>query len=246
MPNLVIDIGNTQAKLAVFDGEQLLRFEQAVNVTDAMADELISQYNVDKVIVSSVRKDEELNLGHIDSKKIYRFNRHMVKNINNHYRTPDTLGIDRLAAVAGAAACYAGQNSLIIDAGTCITYDGIDTNNNYYGGSISPGLRMRFKAMHDYTAGLPMIEPVVEFDKTFGDDTASAMRSGVQNGIKYEVTGFVQQYFANSPSLNVLLTGGDANFLDTVLKSSIFAPYIKIEPYLVLKGLNAVIQQHND
>jgi len=146
----------------------------------------------------------------------------------------------------GAHCLYPDTDNLVIDAGTCVTYDGVDAGGNYYGGSISPGLNMRFEAMHNYTSALPLVSADQEFEKPFGDDTASAMLSGVQNGLKYELTGFIESYRGSRPNLNILLTGGDGIFFDTLLKNSIFAPYIKNEPYLVLKGLNAAIQQHND
>jgi type III pantothenate kinase len=100
--------------------------------------------------------------------------------------------------------------------------------------------------MHNYTSALPLVNADENFSREFGDDTESAMQSGVQNGIKYELTGFINSYKSNRPAMNMILTGGDGIFFDTLLKNSIFAPYIKNEPYLVLKGLNAAIQQHND
>jgi type III pantothenate kinase len=105
---------------------------------------------------------------------------------------------------------------------------------------------MRYKAMHAFTAGLPLVEKNDQADIEYGDDTTSAMRSGVQTGVKYEVLGFIDNYARQNPQLNIILTGGDGIFLYTLLKNSIFAPYIKNEPYLVLKGLNAAIQEHND
>jgi len=146
----------------------------------------------------------------------------------------------------GAANLYPGKGSLVIDAGTCITYDFVDAKANYFGGSISPGLNMRYKALNNYTAGLPLIEQDSAFDDAYGKDTSGAMRSGVQNGIKYELTGFIESYTKEEKDINIVLTGGDSIFFDTLLKNSIFAPYIKNEPHLVLKGLNAAIQKHND
>jgi type III pantothenate kinase len=135
---------------------------------------------------------------------------------------------------------------LVIDAGTAITYDWIDAGGNYFGGSISPGLNMRYKALNYYTGKLPLIGADGQFNSNYGSDTTLAIRSGVQNGIKYELTGFIESYQKNEPELNIILTGGDSIFFDTLLKNSIFAPYIKNEPYLVLKGLNAAIQHNND
>lgn len=246
MPNLVIDIGNTQTKLAVFNEQELVWFGYQEVMDADEINNIIFRYQAGKVIVSSVKKDREWQQQISRQSKLYLFNYQMAKSVHNHYRTPQTLGLDRLAAVAGAADIYPGQASLVIDAGTCITYDYIDAGKNYAGGSISPGLSMRYKAMHNYTDGLPLVCKDENFDRNFGDDTTSAMVSGVQNGIKYEVEGFINSYQKQQPNLNIILTGGDGVFLDTLLKNSIFAPYIKIEPYLVLRGLNAVIKEHND
>ncbi|WCT12818.1 type III pantothenate kinase [Mucilaginibacter jinjuensis] len=246
MPNLVIDIGNTQTKLAVFNDQEMVWFGHQ-EITDAEAiNNIIAKHGIEKVIASSVKKDQDWQQQLSKQSKLYLFNYQMAKSVHNHYRTPQTLGLDRLAAVAGAADMYPGTASLVIDAGTCITYDYIDAGKNYAGGSISPGLNMRYEAMHNYTDGLPLVSKDETFNRNFGDDTTSAMVSGTQNGIKYEVEGFIDSYQKQQPNLNIILTGGDGVFLDTLLKNSIFAPYIKIEPYLVLRGLNAVIKEHND
>ena len=134
----------------------------------------------------------------------------------------------------------------MIGGGTCITYDWIDAAGNYFGGSISPGLNMRYKALNYYTDGLPLINADENFDRGYGNDTVSAIRSGVQNGIKYELMGFIESYKKAGDELNIVLSGGDSIFFDTLLKNSIFAPCVKIEPLLVLKGLNAVLYIDND
>jgi type III pantothenate kinase len=247
MTNLVIDIGNTLTKVAVFKFDELLMVEQFEHVDAGWLDELLNKYKASRAIISSVKKRVEpwqTGLG-IKLPLVY-FNNLMTSGIQNHYLTPDTLGTDRLAAVIGASHMYPGKNSLVIAGGTCITYDYVDSDRNYFGGSISPGLNMRYKAVNNYTAGLPLINADADFIAGYGSNTETAIRSGVQNGIKYELTGFIESYKANNPQLNIVLSGGDSIFFDTLLKNSIFAPYIKIEPYLVLKGLNAAIQKHND
>ena len=245
---MVIDIGNTFTKVAFFDDDNLL-FTNHYNLVDtALVDELLNQYHVDSVIISSVKKDKEqwqLALG--QKTKLTHFSAAMATGIRNHYLTPGTLGLDRLAAVIGAQRLFAGSNNLVIDGGTCITYDHVDHAGNYFGGSITPGLSMRYSALNYFTAGLPLVDMEEGFDKPNGEDTITSIRSGVQNGIKYELTGCIESYIKKDRQLNVILTGGDCYFFDTLLKNSIFAPYIKIEPYLVLKGLNAAIQQqYND
>ena len=247
MANLVIDIGNTYTKVAVFKHDELIRFDQFVTVDINTINTIIEQHQIDKAIISSVKKEnEDWRLTLEEKIEVNYFNVTMTAGVINQYKTPQTLGVDRLAAVIGAKKMYPGKSSLVIDAGTCITYDFIDADGNYFGGSISPGLNMRYKALNYYTGALPLINADDAFDNTYGDDTASAMLSGVQNGIKYELTGFIESYRNKEPELNIILSGGDSNFFDTLLKNSIFAPYIKNEPYLVLKGLNAAIQYNND
>src|SRR5690606_709080 len=161
----------------------------------------------------------------------------------NHYKTPQTLGLDRFAGVIGAAALYPEQNSLVIDAGTCITYDRIDKNRNYDGGGISPGLSMRFQAMHELTEKLPLIAPDLHFMEKIGTDTRSSLLAGAQQGLINEALGFINDYELRFEALQIILCGGDFKFFDTRLKNSIFAHSVKVEPHLVLIGLNEVIHQ---
>jgi type III pantothenate kinase len=247
MARLVIDIGNTLVKLAVFNNSVLVEAGHYSTVDDSLLQQLFAKHQITQAIFSSVKKESEVWLSHLGQQlNLIRFERSMANSIHNHYLTPHTLGLDRLAAVMGARHLYPQSNNLVIDAGTCITYDGIDAGANYYGGSISPGLNMRYKALQHYTAGLPLVTADAKFDNWYGNDTTTAIKSGVQNGVLYEVEGFIQKYIQQGTHPNIILTGGDSVFLDTVLKNSIFAGYIKTEPHLVLIGLNAAIQEHND
>jgi type III pantothenate kinase len=247
MAQLVIDIGNTLIKAAIFDGYELVEVQYYDEVTHVELQVLLSKYPVKRAIISTVRGAAETWFGILEQQvKVLLFNRSMAQGIQNHYSTPQTLGLDRLAGVLGARHLFSADDNLVIDAGTCITYDGIDAQANYYGGSISPGLNMRYKALQHYTAILPLVEADPDFSGYYGDNTINAIRSGVQNGLLYEIEGFIESYQKKARHLNIILTGGDSVFLDTVLKNSIFAGYIKLEPYLVLKGMNAAIQEHND
>jgi type III pantothenate kinase len=247
MANLVIDIGNTLIKVAVFRQDELLQFEQYQAVEESVLPGLISKYDIDRAIISSVRNEKEAWRDAIGTKiEVKNFGSEMAVGIINHYKTPETLGPDRLAAVIGAHKLYPAENNLVIGAGTAITYDYVDAEGNYFGGSISPGLNMRYKALNYYTGALPLLAADAEFDENYGSDTAGAIRSGVQNGIKYELDGFIGSYQQETKRMNIILTGGDSIFFDTLLKNSIFATCIKNEPYLVLKGLNAVIRLNND
>lgn len=247
MANLVIDIGNTYTKIAVFEQDELLITERLDNGFDAaLISGYLTKYPINKALISSVKSETPAWQEDLHTKvPLQLFKAHMVTSINNHYRTPQTLGADRLAGVVGAHYLYPDKDNLVIDGGTCITYDAVDADGNYFGGSISPGLNMRYNALSYYTASLPHLSADAGFTGSYGDDTKTAIMSGVQNGIKFELTGFIESYSVNKHKLNIILTGGDNVFFDTLLKNSIFAPYIKNEPHLVLKGLNAAIE-HND
>lgn len=247
MLNLAVDIGNTFTKIGVFKNDDLIEAKQYDQVEVSDIEETLIKYNIAGVIISTVKtEDEDWQTLLADKFKVLKFNSSVKAGINNHYKTPLTLGADRLAAVIGAHHLNPTQNNIIIGGGTCITYDFVDAGANYFGGSISPGLNMRYKAVNYYTAALPLLNAEEYFKATYGNDTASAIRSGIQNGIKYELQGFINEYIKQGAGYNIILHGGDSIFFDTLLKNSIFAPYIKIEPYLVLKGLNAAIQKHND
>jgi len=245
--NLVVDIGNTYTKLAVFKEGKIV-FKNNYQAVDMPAvDKLLSEYAIGSAIISSVKPGkEEWALQLAEKISLKYFSVDMARGIVSHYLTPATLGTDRLAAVAGAKYLYPGKASLVISGGTCITYDSIDAGGNYFGGSISPGLKMRYKALHDFTAGLPLVIADAGFEGSYGSNTLGAIQSGVQNGIRYELEGFIKSYKAAGTELNILLTGGDGIFFDTLLKNSIFAPCIKIEPDLVLEGLHAAIHDNND
>ena len=247
MANLVIDIGNTSTKVAVFEQDELVFTERYQNPDYKTIEAILAKHHIGKAIIATVKKGNEgWETVLKERTRLIYFNAEMTTGINNLYLTPKTLGLDRLAGVIGANHLYPRKNNLVIDGGTCIKYDYVDADANYSGGSISPGLNMRYKALNEYTGALPLLNEDANFSGTIGKDTAGAIRSGVQNGIKYELTGFIESYKTGINELNIILTGGDSIFFDTLLKNSIFAPCIKIEPYLVLKGLNAAIQKHND
>ncbi|MDR1864532.1 MAG: type III pantothenate kinase [Bacteroidales bacterium] len=156
--------------------------------------------------------------------------------VRNLYRTPDTLGKDRLAAVVGAYSLYPGKNVLVIDAGTALTFDFLDDTGNYRGGNISPGLQMRFRALHDYTQGLPLLEPERD-GRLMGDSTHSAIILGIQNGIVFEMKHYICHFKEHDPEMIVVMTGGDINFFADRLETVIFA-----EPNLVHIGLEKIVK----
>jgi type III pantothenate kinase len=163
----------------------------------------------------------------------------------NTYSTTNTLGIDRMVLASGAVLKYPNQNRLVIDAGTCITYDFIDDNDNYLGGAISPGIRLRFESLHNYTAKLPLLtleslkvqDSELEKIPFIGNSTFESINSGVINGVINEIEGFISQYEAVYPKFIIILTGGDAEFLAKRLKNTIFA-----NSNFLLESLNQTFQ----
>ena len=239
--HLVIDIGNTSAKIAVFSQEEMINVVRSSNQSLEGLDELCQQYPIKKGIwasVISISKDIQQQLQQLPF-PMTEFTYQTPIPVRNLYKTPQTLGVDRLAAVIAAYTQKPHHPALVIDAGTCITYDFIDEFGQYQGGNISPGMEMRFKALHEFTSKLPKIQASGETPH-YGNTTETAIRSGVIRGIEHEISGYIQQLKKNYPSLLVFLTGGNEFSFDTNLKSGIFA-----DGFLVLKGLNRILD-YND
>ena len=236
--NLIIDIGNTFAKLAVFSQGEMIKMLRCSNQSLEEVEALCLQYPIRQGILSSVIALNDTireQLGSL-SFPILEFTYQTPIPIRNLYETPQTLGMDRLAAVIAAYTQQPNHPALIIDAGTCITYDFIDEQGQYHGGNISPGMDMRFKALHAFTAKLPLIGAQGQTPE-YGTSTETAIRSGVIRGIEHEIYGYIQLLKKNYPSLLVFLTGGNEFSFDTNLKSGIFA-----DGFLVLKGLNRILE----
>ena len=201
-------------------------------------EEILSNKKIKHVIISKTGANDEVEYWLREKKiKTLVLSSELKLPLEILYKTPQTLGADRIAGSVAASALFADKNILKIDFGTCITYDFVNNKHQYLGGAISPGMIMRFKALHNYTAKLPLIDPMqyLNYDLT-GSDTASSILSGVVNGIKEEVTGIIKEYNERFGNLQVVGTGGDAGFFVTLLKNEIFA-----RPYLVLEGLNRIL-----
>jgi type III pantothenate kinase len=158
--------------------------------------------------------------------------------VKNNYSTPHTLGMDRLAGVVGAFQLYPGTNCLVVDAGTTITCDFLDEEGHYQGGSITPGIDMRFKSLSEYTDKLPLVESDWDSPPFIGNNTEGSIRSGVLNGVVSEIEGIIRRYDHKFSNLKVIICGGDAQYFESRLKDSIFAPH------LVLIGLNSILMYH--
>lgn len=242
MNRLSIDIGNSSTKLAVFAGSEMVHHQrlETIDVNDLA--QLVEAFSPQKSIISTVKQEVDLLENFLKQHTTYtRFSTLLTKGIQNKYETPATLGLDRWAAVLGANSLFPNSASLVIDAGTCITYDLLTSNGEYFGGSISPGIVMRFKAVHQFTGRLPMVDWDAEAEIPDGTDTQNAIKNGVLQGIINEIEGFIALNNKKESTLKVIITGGDANFLYKQLQNSIFAPQISKNPYLVLKGLNEAI-----
>ncbi|MBL7777513.1 MAG: type III pantothenate kinase [Chitinophagales bacterium] len=234
---LALDIGNTNIKLGVFENNTLIDFF-------AQRDEMetvLEKYKIKQVILSRTGNDEWIeHLLKQKKRKVLVLSHELKLPIKLLYKTPETLGADRIAGSVAANHHHPDTPVLKIDFGTCITYDFITPQNEFEGGAISPGMNMRFKALHNYTAKLPLINPLqyTTYPLT-GTDTATSILSGVVQGIKNEVQGIINQYRQRFSGMKVVVTGGDAGLFATLLESEIFA-----RPHLVLEGLN-IILQHN-
>ena len=237
--NLIIDVGNSYVKLAIFKGSTL-KHKEVVEIDNVIegVNILKKKYtSIKKAIISSVGK-----LNKADIKIISKSFDLMILDSNvklpfkNLYATPKTLGVDRIALVCASVDQFSNNNVLIIDAGTCVTYDFITAKNEYMGGAISPGLRMRYKSLNNLTVNLPLLES--EIPKSIvGNSTNESIHSGVVYGILKEIEGVIDEYHRKYSDLTVILTGGDANFLSKQLKSSIFA-----NSNFLLEGLNYILQ----
>ena len=236
--NLIIDQGNTQAKLAIFENGQMIAQNKTAALTTCFIEEFIDGHQIDATILSSVIEIPESVLFGIKKLAPLFFTlSHTLKlPFTITYHTPETLGRDRIAAVAGAWAMHPNQNILVIDAGTAITYDFIDSSGNYPGGNIAPGLEMRFKALHKFTGKLPLISKTGD-TPLLGYNTETAIRAGVAQGMIFEIESYIHRFRERNQNLLIFLTGGDAFYFGERLKSSIFA-----DEYLVLKGLNSLLE----
>ena len=236
---LTIDVGNTRIKGAVFEKDTFLEqflFEPNA-LQNAIENILIKYPSTSHLVVASVGKNEKEAFSFFADRLSVHFVTHEdVFPFLNAYATPTTLGIDRMVLAAGATLRFPNQNRLVIDAGTCVTYDFISQDDVYLGGAISPGLRLRYESLHNYTAKLPLLESECP-DYFIGNSTANSIHSGVVNGLAHEIDGFIEEYRIRYSNFIIILTGGDAEFLAKRLKNTIFA-----NSNFLLESLNQTFQ----
>ncbi len=243
--DIAIDVGNSRTKAGVFEAGRLLdtRTFDREDVEGIFA--YTAQWHIeDAIVCASGKMNFSMDLLPL-SGKVYQLSHEMPVPFEILYETPETLGRDRIACVAGAWARFPTQPSLVVDAGTCMTYDFIDQDGRYHGGNISPGTRMRYRAMHEYTAALPDVSDMdlAKFTSLpgcagrLGKRTTEALELGGYLGALFEIEGYIRMFSAEYQEINIILTGGDAVFFEEKLKRKIF-----VLPDLVLLGLSGILR----
>lgn len=236
--NLVIDIGNTKAKAAIFQRDSLLKtISFPIKLLVSEIKKLQKEFPITKGMLSSVAFISSNEIVKLQSILPFEILSSKTKlPFKNLYKTPKTLGVDRVALVAYGVKKYPSKDVLLIDAGTCITFDFVNAKKEYLGGAISPGIEMRYKALHTFTSNLPLLEKE-STQNEIGNTTNESIHIGVIRGVLQEIEGIIRQYQKNYPNLTIVLTGGDHNFLSKQLKSSIFAT-----SNFLLYGLNELLK----
>lgn len=246
--NLVIDFGNTLRKFAIFDNYEPIKIEitdttdqkQLIKITDSLI-KTFGKTSISSAIISSVIDYPDTFKSYLtDNLDLIDFSHLTPIPIINLYQTPETLGKDRLAAAVAASTLFPNKNVLAVIAGTCITYEMVDKEKNYHGGAISPGIRMRFKALHNFTHRLPLLDSIEPVEIT-GQSTEASIITGVVHGALVEVDGMIDSFGRNYENLTIILSGGDMKYFDKKLKNNIFAV-----PNLVLRGLDIILDFNED
>ena len=241
--HLILDVGNTRIKWALFRQRELVyQFDCSPEEFRSLLKKTRKQYpQVERILVAATGELDQKQVKALkDWKKPHWLSHQSNLPFTNQYQTPETLGLDRMGLMAAAALHHPEKNVLVIDAGTCVTYDLLSSDNTYKGGIISPGLYMRYRSMHRFTAKLPLLEPEVH-DQSIGGSTSASMHLGAVGGILMEIDGFINDYRAQVDDLTVILTGGDAEFLRDNLKNDIFA-----HSNFLLEGLNYILEINPD
>ena len=237
--NLVIDIGNTFVKVYLFEND-LIVSKNLLNEVSLLdyARSLSKNYNIKNIICSSVTKRYNIDLvGLFEDVNYYELSDKKLKiPFNNNYKTKSSLGQDRIGLVSAAFFKFPNENNLVIDIGTCITYDFIDSKNRYHGGAISPGINMRYKSLSKQTSNLPFLE-FKDLDKIIGSSTDESIHIGVSTGIIGEINEYINRLEEKYLKLNIIITGGDSTFLLNKIKNAIFAD----QDFLAI-GLNNILK----
>jgi type III pantothenate kinase len=234
--NLVLDFGNTRIKAGVFNEANLVE-KRIFDSEDELIDSILTLLPIKHCMVCSVAGNHEKVYEEFSAKfDTHLFTAATKLPFTNRYRSALTLGSDRVAASAGAFNFYPNKNVLTIDAGTCIKYNFVNSVNEYLGGGISPGIQMRLKAMHNQTHALPLVESDKLYSQLIGTSTSESILTGAMVGAACEVDEMINRYKSKFKDLQVIITGGDGDYLSSQLKNTFFA-----NQNILLYGLNAIL-----
>ena len=236
--NLILDIGNTRTKVAIFDNDKIVDIKIFEELLLCDIEFLLRNYaDTNNCILSKTGKIDEILFQYLKNTFPNLIELQSSTNLPfiNNYKSKETQGPDRIAAIAGATVIFPNENVLVIDAGTAIKFDFVDASAHYLGGNISPGIEMRFKALNTFTQKLPFLRKS-EIEGLLGDNTETAIIYGVQNAVIFEIEGYISAIKKDFPNLKTIITGGDAEFLAGKIKSSTL-----VDLNLVLKGLNRIL-----
>ena len=241
--NLIIDVGNTNGKIAVFNHNKIIEVATIKTSNTINRINIFTQkYNsINRAIISNVSTSDNQEIKeNLSLESIYFLSENLKLPFNNLYKSKETLGSDRIALASAVIKNYPNSNVLVIDAGTCITMDFIDKNGNYHGGSISPGIDMRYSSLSNYTSNLPKLEKTYP-SNIIGSSTEESIHSGIVNGVVFEIRESISEYQRKYKDIKVILAGGDSVFLSKPLKISIFA-----NQNFLLEGLNFILNLNID
>jgi type III pantothenate kinase len=235
--NLIFDIGNTSTKVAIFDGREKIISLRTKIFSCEKLEKTLGKYELNKAILSTVRNtpDFVIDLATRGIPYVHILSHKSKLPFKNEYETPQTLGPDRVAAIAGAYLAFPGKKVLIIDAGSAVTYDFL-SGKIYKGGNISPGLSMRFRALHRFTGKLPLASTTEKFS-SLGKNTIEAITAGVINGLIYEINEYIRTFLTRHVDLKVIVTGGDSGYLKNRINYK-----VTYMPDIVLDGLNYILE----
>ena len=237
MANLIVDEGNTLCKIAVLDKSEVLCEVSSLEFDMTKTAELVEQFSIDKAIVASTRGGAEKICEQLRSKieRVLHFSSQTEVPIEIDYSSRQTLGTDRIAVAVGVVCEMGIENALVVDMGSAITYDIIE-NGVFKGGNISLGVAMRFRALHEFTASLPLCQSI-EPNGEFGKSTKEAIEQGVMQGVLHEIEGYINRISTANVKKSLIFCGGDAESFVNRIKSAIFAPR-----KLMFTGLNRILE----
>lgn len=234
--NLIVDIGNSSTKVAIFDGNREINSFRTRQYDCSKIEQLLYPHNIDKAIICSVKDIPEFiyDLLTVNIPLTHKLTYKSKLPFILEYENPETLGPDRIAAIAGAWSRFPGKKVLVIDTGSAITFDYLE-GKAYKGGNISPGLTMRFRSLHKFTGKLPLVTSSEKYSSP-GRNTVEAITAGVIDGLAFEINEYIRRFREEEPDLNVVLTGGDGAFLKRRIRFD-----IDLIPGLVMEGLNQIL-----